>query len=78
MKKISIEEKYQFYLKKINLSETTMHPEQKRQLRHAFYGSAGILLIALRDELTELDEEESIECLDDMMKQVGDFVNNKN
>lgn len=78
MKTISIEKKYQFYLKKVNLKESRMHPQQKKQLREAFFGAAGIMLVALREQLGRIDdEEEAIACLDDMEQQVNTFFENQ-
>ena len=55
------------------LSESTMHPQQKIQLRQTFFGASGQMLILLRDELSKLEEEKAMETLQDLINQVGNF-----
>ena len=55
------------------LSESTMHPQQKIQLRQTFFGASGQMLILLRDELSKLEENKAMETLQDLINQVGNF-----
>ena len=71
--KFNLEHQYQLYLKRIALSEDQMHSEQKKQLRQAFMGACGQLLILLRDDLTDIEEEEAIKALDSMRDQVINY-----
>ena len=73
MQKFNLENQYQLYLQKMGLSENTMHPQQKKQLRQTFYGASGQMLILLRDELSKLDQEKAMETLQDLLNQVGNF-----
>ncbi|WP_157585412.1 hypothetical protein [Runella zeae] len=54
-----------------------MHPIQLQETRRAFYGAAGQMLILLRDDLSELPEEEAISKLDSMIIQVEAFWMNQ-
>jgi hypothetical protein len=72
-KKFDLEHQYQLYLKRMGLSEPAMHTQQKKQLRQAFYGSAGQLLILMRDDIASLPEDEGVVIFDDLMKQVFRF-----
>lgn len=69
----NLEHQYQLYLQRMALSESTMHPQQKIQLRQTFFGASGQMLILLRDKLSKLEEEKAIETLQDLINQVGNF-----
>lgn len=73
MQEFNLEHQYQLYLQRMALSESTMHPQQKIQLRQAFFGASGQMLILLRDELSKLEEEKAMETLQDLINQVGNF-----
>lgn len=69
----TIEQQYQFYLKKMNLHEDQMRPEQKKQLREAFYGGIGIVLLTMLDETSNMPMEEAINAYQGMINQVAIF-----
>lgn len=71
--RISIEKSYEFYLKKVGLSEDKMHEDQKRETRRAFYGAWGILLNEHLKKLADLKEEEAVRAIEDMVVQVEAF-----
>ena len=71
--KFDIEVQYQDYLKRINLPESKMNPIQKQQLKKTFYAACGKMLNLLEFELTKLTEEEAIEKLKHMAKQINIF-----
>ena len=73
MKEFNLEHQYQLYLQRMALSESTMHTQQKVQLRQTFFGASGQMLILLRDELSKLEEEKAMETLQDLINQVGNF-----
>lgn len=79
MDKFNIEAQYQLYLKRMRLSEDTMHPQQKIQLRQTFFGAAGQMLILMRDEIGAIeDEDTAVEVLVDLINQVGNFFLKEN
>ena len=74
MDQFKVEWQYQQWLKRMNLSEAMMHPQQKAQLKYAFYGAWGQLLILMRDGVTEFPSEvDGAMVLQDMLDQVGAF-----
>jgi hypothetical protein len=73
MEEFNLEKQYQSYLQRVALKESEMHPEQKKQVRQAFMGACGQMLVLLRDEISKLSEEEAIDKFQDMMNQVGDY-----
>ena len=73
MQEFNLEHQYQLYLQRMALSESTMHPQQKIQLRQTFFGASGQILILLRDELSKLEEDKAMETLQDLINQVGNF-----
>ena len=72
-KDFELEFQYQLYLKRVSLKEEKMHPEQKKQLREAFYGACGQMLILLRDDLGALENEEATIVYKNMVQQVSNF-----
>ena len=72
MDQFKVEWQYQQWLKRMNLSEALMHPQQKEQLKYAFYGAWGQLLLLMRD--TDMPSEDAgAMILQDMLDQVGAF-----
>lgn len=70
--KFKLEEQYQIYLRKVNLDENKMGEIQKRETRQAFF--AGVSQATLHYfTLAEMEENEAVNELDSMMKQVSDF-----
>jgi hypothetical protein len=76
MVQFDIEVQYQLYLKRVALTESQMHPEQSRQLRQAFYGACGQMLILLRDDLAALEENKAIDTMQKMLDQIGKYFMN--
>lgn len=68
-----LEHQYQLFMERLNMEEPKMHPIQKIQLRQAFMGGCGQIMILMRDEVSELEEMDGIEVLDNMLEQVGEF-----
>jgi hypothetical protein len=73
MNQFNVEHQYQLYLRRMALAESRMHPEQRRQLRQAFFGATGQILLLLRDEAAGLPEEAAIIVMQKMLDQVGEF-----
>jgi len=71
MKKIDLEEQYQLYLGRVALRESTMNPEQKLQLRDAFFGAIGQFLVLTMTDIVDLSEEDACRVLDDIEDQVS-------
>lgn len=70
--KFNLEEQYQLYLQKVNLDESKMGEIQKSETRQAFF--AGVSQATLHYfSLAGMEENDAVEELDNMMKQVTDF-----
>jgi len=72
-----LEYQYQLYLKRVNLDENKMHHIQKQETKRAFMGACGQMLFLLRDELSQLTENEGVKTLKAMQKQVKTFFTNE-
>ena len=72
-----IEKLWNEYLKLVNLTEGTMHPQQLIETKRAFYGACGQLLVFMRDDIGSLDENEGADVLQSMFNEVGDFWNSQ-
>lgn len=73
MKKFNLEHQYKLYLERSDLKESQMAPNQMIEMRRIFMGTCGQMLILLRDDLSELEEDKAIEQLENMLNQVGEF-----
>ncbi|MDX3913742.1 MAG: hypothetical protein QHC79_09400 [Pseudosphingobacterium sp.] len=73
MDKISLEQEYMDYLKRVNLSEERMTPVQKVETKRAFMAGYGQSLAVMRDKVGAMSENEAIGCMEDMWEQVGKF-----
>ena len=72
-KEFNLEHQYQLYLKRVALKEAEMHPEQKKQLRQAFMGACGQIILLLRDEVGKLEKDEAVKVMKNMIEQVGNY-----
>lgn len=75
MNPFNLEDQYQFYLDKVDLQEADMHPTQRTQLRQAFMGASGIVLLLIRDEFSTLSDEDGDRMFTSMIDQVTEFWN---
>lgn len=75
MNPFNLEDQYQFYLEKVELKEDSMHPTQRVQLRQAFMGASGIILLVIRDEFSALSDEDGDRQFTSMIDQVSDYWN---
>ena len=73
-KDFNLEYQYQLYLKRIAISESQMGKVQKKETRQALMGACGQMLFLLRDEVAALPEDEAIGVLENMKRQVGDYL----
>ena len=73
MSEFNLEKQYQKYLKLVNLSESNMHPIQKKETKRAFMGACGQMLVLLRDELALLDEDKAVQVLQEMNNEVSNY-----
>lgn len=73
MEQFNLDYQYGLYLERVGLKEANMHPEQKKQLKQAFMGAVGQMLILFRDELTEFEDDKAVDIMQDMLNQMGDF-----
>ena len=72
-KEFDLEHQYQLYLKRVAISESQMGEAQRKETRQAFMGACGQMIFLLRDEVALLPENEAIEVLESMKRQVGDY-----
>lgn len=74
--KFNIQSRYLFYLNKVKLKESEMHPTQRIQLKQTFFAACGVMLELLQNDIAEIeDEDKAIECLESMTKQIKNYFN---
>lgn len=74
--KFNLENQYLMYLKRVNLKINEMHPVQRIQVKQAFYGAVGQMIILMRDDIAPLKLNHVVKVLENMLKQVGDYWTN--
>ena len=75
----SLNDEFERYLKLVKLDKRRMPPYQLREIRRAFYGACGQILILSRDEVAAIEsDDEAAEALQDMLNQVADFWTREN
>lgn len=73
MKLFNLENQYQIYLETAQIKESDMHPIQKIEMKRAFMGACGQLLILFRDELALYSEDEGVILLQQLEDEVLDY-----
>lgn len=65
------------FLERCGISGITMPEDQHREMKRAFMGACGQMLILLRDDLGDYDDKYGVEAssnvLQNMLDQVSDF-----
>jgi hypothetical protein len=74
-KKFTVEYQYQLFLERMNLHEDRMHPQQKLQLKQAFYGAVSQFLFLVQDDMAELEQDKILEVFSGMMGELSDYWN---
>lgn len=76
--KVNIEAEYQKFLKQMKLKEREMHIVQMRETKRAFIGGFSFALLIFKNDISLInDEEEAIQCLEDIDTQIRKFWNNE-
>jgi len=73
-KNLEIDHQYQQYLKRMQLDETKMHPQQKIETKRAFYGGFSQLLVLMFNDVADIDDEDkAVLTLEDLSVQCEQF-----
>lgn len=72
-----IESQFLQYIKRGGVPLEVMPPVQVLETRRAFYGSWGVLLLVLRDNMGILPENIAIRVMDEMLNNVNRFWENE-
>lgn len=73
MEQFDLNYQYKLYLERVGLKEEFLGEDQKRELKRAFMGACGQILILLRDDLSLLDDDKALEKMESMTGQVAAF-----
>lgn len=71
--RFAIKRQWKKFCEHAGIPENKMPPDQRREMRRAFYGAWGQALIHLRDEISALPEIEAIAVMDRQLNEVADF-----
>ena len=73
MNEANLEWQWQQYLKRVKLNEKTMPGRQRVEMKRAFYGACGQMLVFFRDDLYALEDESIQIALMEISDQVMKF-----
>ena len=73
MADFNLNSQYQAYLKMVGLEESRMIPIQRIETKRAFMAGCGQMLVLMRDEVSQLTEDNAVEALESMFYQTEDF-----
>lgn len=73
LEEINIELQWREYLKRVDLVESELHSKQRTEMKRAFYGACGQMLILWLRASVELTDEEFVIVLEDVRNQVRKF-----
>lgn len=74
-KSFDMEHQWQLFLERCDLTGP-LPEDQQREMRKAFFGSAGQLLLLMRDDISELRMDEGVQVMKRLLNQVGQFWEN--
>lgn len=78
MDKFNVQQQFELYLQRSGIAYLPKDSTQYIELRRAFMGAAGQLLILFSDDIGAMeDENEAINVMDSLFNQVHDFWNNE-
>jgi len=68
-----IENQFDEYLSMVNIKKENMSDIQLQEIRRAYYGACGQLLVLLKDRVSALPELVAIAAMEDLNYQVAQF-----
>ena len=69
---ITLANQWNLYCQRVGLPESEMEPQQRTQLKSAFFGAVGQCVIFLRDEVApNLSEDAGIAVMETWLAEVG-------
>lgn len=72
-KSINVGDQWKFFQLLTQLPEEKMHPDQRREMKRAFYAGAGQILMLLRNHLPDLPEDVGVVKLEEMVDEIQHF-----
>lgn len=72
-----LEKQYKTYLRTVGLDEAKMPLIQRTETKRAFMGACGQMLLIVFNDFENITEDEGIEALEHMKKQVETFFLNE-
>lgn len=73
----SLEHQFRLYLYHAGLIGKEMSVIQYQETKRAFFGACGQMLILMRDGITELNDDDGVDVLQNLIEQVSDFWQNE-
>ena len=77
MEQFNLEHQWKLYLERAQVKEADMSAIQRQEMRRAFFGAIGQMLILMRDDLGDYadkqGDDKAATILQDMLNQVSNF-----
>lgn len=79
MNKYNLNSQFEIYLTRVGLDKAKMHPNQLVEIKRAFMGAAGQLLVLFRDDIGSIPSEElAVLTMESLFTQVAEFWSKEN
>lgn len=70
----NLEWQFKKYLERANVKEEDLPPIQLKEMKQAFMGACGQMLVLFKNDITDIpDEDDAVETMEDLFKQVMDY-----
>jgi hypothetical protein len=70
-----IDKEFSLYLRRVNLEHLDKESAQYNEMKRAFYGACGQIVIYMTQDCADLPEEEAMKEIDNIIYRVGEFFN---
>lgn len=71
----SVEHQFGLYAELVKINKKNVSPTQWIETRRAFFGAWGQLLFLMRDDLTQLSDDDGVDVMETMKNEVVRFWN---
>jgi hypothetical protein len=73
MKDFDLNYQWGLYLERAGVTEQQLGFVQASEMKRAFFGGCGQMIILMRDEVAAQEDDKAIATMQDMLDQVGNF-----
>lgn len=77
MEKFNLNFQFKVYLSLVGLEENKMSEIQLQEIKRAFMGACGQMLLMFRDDITKLTDEQAIQTMQELLDEASKYWENE-